>query len=284
LVAWIIHQLTGLSYSVTVHAHDIFVDKSMLKTKLSDATFIAAISKFNRSFLAREVGEEIREKTHIIHCGIVPSWYSDNLEMNRAPEEPFEIINISSLQPYKGQIYLLEACVQLREWGIPFRCRIIGEGDERSTLKRFIETNDLRDDVQLLGALPQEKVAELLPTAHCYVQPSVVTSDGKMEGIPVALMEALASGLPVVATRISGIPELIRSGETGLLVPPEDVETLASALKEIFQNKGFAAEMAMAGRNLVLDEFDLDKNVELLAARFQQVIVSNGASKQKSNH
>jgi len=178
----------------------------------------------------------------------------------------------------------LEACVQLREWGIPFRCRIIGEGDERSTLKRFIETNDLRDDVQLLGALPQEKVAELLPTAHCYVQPSVVTSDGKMEGIPVALMEALASGLPVVATRISGIPELIRSGETGLLVPPEDVETLASALKEIFQNKGFAAEMAMAGRNLVLDEFDLDKNVELLAARFQQVIVSNGASKQKSNH
>jgi len=272
LVAWIINQLSGLSYSVTVHAHDIFVDTTMLKTKMNGAAFIAAISDFNRRTLVKEVGDHIQVKIHIIHCGIEPSWYEQPGEGIQQPGDRLEIINISSLQPYKGQIYLLEACSLLKAEGIPFRCQIIGEGSEHPRLEKFIIANGLQKDVLLLGALSQERVAEVLPTTHCYVQPSVITPSGKMEGIPVALMEAFAAGLPVVATSISGIPELVRQDETGFLVPPEDAEALAEAIKDVFWNWENAKRLAFAGNQLVLDEFDLNKNVKSLALQFQALI------------
>ncbi len=273
LVAWIIHQLSGLGYSVTVHAHDIFVDQTMLKTKLHAATFVVAISDFNRQYLGAVVGEHFQEKIHIVHCGIQPSWYHQSGEEVMIAEDRLEIINVGSLQPYKGHIHLLKACAILKEERIPFRCRIIGEGGQREHLERFIASKQLHNDVLLLGALSQDRVAELLPTAHCYVQPSVITPSGKMEGIPVALMEAFAAELPIVATEISGIPELVRPGETGFLVPPEDANALAEAIKFISQNWGNAKRMAIAGRKLVLEEFDLKKNVEILSAYFQEAIL-----------
>ena len=273
LVAWIIHQLSGLGYSVTVHAHDIFVDQTMLKTKLHAATFVVAISDFNRQYLGAVVGEHFQEKIHIVHCGIQPSWYHQSGEEVMIAEDRLEIINVGSLQPYKGHIHLLKACAILKEERIPFRCRIIGEGGQREHLERFIASKQLHNDVLVLGALSQDRVAELLPTAHCYVQPSVITPSGKMEGIPVALMEAFAAELPIVATEISGIPELVRPGETGFLVPPEDANALAEAIKFISQNWGNAKRMAIAGRKLVLEEFDLKKNVEILSAYFQEAIL-----------
>ena len=272
LVAWIIHRLTGLSYSVTAHAHDIFVVQTMLKTKLRAAAFIAAISEFNRQYMVDVVGEDIRRKIHIIHCGIVPDWYSKKSQGDKESGGRIEILNISSLQPYKGQIYLLKACKILEEWCIPFHCQIIGEGEERENLENFLRAHRLSDQVHLLGALAQEKVAQILQTVDCYVQPSVIADDGKMEGIPVAIMEALATGLPVIATNISGIPEIIRSGETGFLISPGDAAELASTIKEVFQRKDYAQQMAMAGRNLVHKEFDLFTNVDLLAIQFENII------------
>lgn len=269
LVAWIIHHLTGISYSLTVHAHDIFVDKAMLPTKLRDAAFIIPISQFNRQYLAQEVGSWVHSKSHIIHCGIFPADYP----ARAAPswqDQPFEIITIGSLQPYKGQKYLIEACALLRSQNIPFRCRIIGGGELHTQLEQHIQSLNLEAHVDLLGPLPQDEVARLLLTAHCYVQPSIITPSGKMEGIPVSLMEALACSLPVVATQLSGIPELIHPGETGALVPPEDPSALASALAAVYQNPAEAHRMAKTGRDLVLQEFDLTRNGKELARLFEE--------------
>jgi colanic acid/amylovoran biosynthesis glycosyltransferase len=268
LTAWIIHQLTGISYSMTVHAHDIFVEKAMLETKLRDAEFIVPISQFNREYLAQEIGSWVRSKSHIIHCGIFPKDYP-------SPQAPswnnktFEIITIGSLQPYKGQKYLIEACAILRDRQIPFRCRIIGGGELHAQLEQLIQSFDLESQVELLGPLPQDEVARLLHTAHCYVQPSIITPSGKMEGIPVSLMEALACNLPVIATELSGIPELIRPTETGALVAPEDPQGLVNALVKMYENPEEAIRMATAGRDLVLKEFDLNKNGNLLARLFE---------------
>lgn len=192
LVAWIVHQLTGLSYSLTVHAHDIFVDQTMLPTKLRDSAFVVAISAFNRDFLVQTVGETIGAKTHVVHCGIDPFKYQRKMEVATANER-FEIITVGSLQAYKGQIYLLRACEMLRERGVIFRCRVIGEGEERPRLEAFIAAHQLDDHIELMGALAQDEVARCLQTADCYVQPSVITETGKMEGIPVSIMEAFAS-------------------------------------------------------------------------------------------
>jgi colanic acid/amylovoran biosynthesis glycosyltransferase len=271
LAAWIIHRLTNLSYSVTVHAHDIFVRQTMLKTKLGEAAFVVPISQFNQQFLEETVGLESRDAMPVIHCGIEPAWYSRN-EQDAIRNEIFEIINVGSLQSYKGHMYLLEACLLLKQLGVPFRCRIIGEGKQRINLEDYISKHDLKQQVQLVGALSQADVAEILPSADCYVQPSVIDASGKMEGIPVSLMEAFASGLPVVATDISGISELVQQDKTGFLVPEKDSLALASALQAVHEDLSHARRLANAGFELVSAKFSLSKNVLLLSEELEQLV------------
>ncbi len=262
--AWVIHQLTGLPYSITVHGHDIFVTQTMLAAKLRSATAMVAISEYNRDFVARQVGDWTRAKTHVIHCGITPANY-----VPRSPSRPtsarFEIITIGSLQPYKGHPFLIQACALLRDQGLAFHCRIIGGGEDRAMLEQLIAEQRLQEHVELLGPQPEDAITRLLPTADCYVQPSIITESGKMEGLPVALMEALACELPVVATDISGIPELVRPNETGYLVPPADAPALAAALTLVANNLDTARQYGVAGRKVVIDAFNLQTNVAALA-------------------
>lgn len=283
LVAWIIHELTGNSYSVTIHAHDIFMRTAMLPTKMRNATFIASISEYNRDYITQLVGPEVYPKTHIIHCGIVPENYTTQATSHKVGER-LEIIAVGSLQLYKGQKHLIEACRLLKEQGIPYRCRIIGGGEEQADLENRIKAAKLTDEVFLLGAKTQDEVSALLPTAHCYVQPSIIAPSGKMEGIPVALMEALATGLPVIATDISGIPELVQPGKTGYLVPPADAQALASQITAVYQNPQQAHEYALAGQQLVLEAFELSKNVTQLAQLFRQTAQSKNGKDASPYH
>jgi colanic acid/amylovoran biosynthesis glycosyltransferase len=271
LFAWITHRLTGISYSVTVHAHDIFVCRSMLATKLREAAFIAAISTFNRNFLAEKMGDWVLKKTDVIRCGIDPAQYLPRRKQT-PPSGRFAILNIGSLQPYKGQRHLIEACRLLRERGVPFECRIIGEGTLRPGLERQIQKNGLANVIFLEGAKKQDQVAQMLSEADCYAQPSVITASGKMEGIPVALMEALACEVPVVTSSLSGIPELVLQGKTGYLVPPADPSALAQAIECVYREPSQATGFAKAGRVLVEQQFNLDTNVRQLSARILQTI------------
>jgi colanic acid/amylovoran biosynthesis glycosyltransferase len=272
LAAWMIHRLTGITFSITAHAHDIYERTEMLTTKVREAAFVVAISNYNRELIARIAGDWARAKTYVVHCGVTPENYQVAPDVERRePGQRFEIISVGSLQPYKGQRYLVEACALLRERGVPVHCRIIGGGREQASLEQQLRRFRLDGTVELLGALPQEAVSRLLPTAHCYVQPSIVMPSGKMEGIPVSLMEALACRLLVVATDISGVPELVRPGETGYLVPPADAPALADALSAVYAHPQRAAALASAGRELVLREFNLRTNVATLASLFEKV-------------
>jgi colanic acid/amylovoran biosynthesis glycosyltransferase len=277
LVAYLIHRLTGIPYSITVHAHDIFKEKPMLVTKLKAAEFIIAISTFNRDYLIQQVGSWVGDKIHVIHCGVAPEEYTP-ATLPQQPPDRFEIIHVGSLQPYKGQRYLIQACALLRQQGIPVHCRIVGGGELRSELQKLVVSLGLETAVELIGPKTQEEVKRLLSSAHCYVQPSVVTPSGKMEGIPVALMEAMACGLPVVATALSGIPELIRSGETGYLVPAKDAKALADALTFIYKDPAIAAKTGQAGRAFVAKEFDLHQNTQQLSYLFGHFIQADLAA------
>ena len=263
LEAWIIHNLTGIDYSITVHAHDIYDCQAMLGTKLKGATFLAPISEYNIDFMADHVGEWVREKCHVVHCGVDLTKY-DNESSGLNQKDIFEILQIGSLHWKKGQVYLIKAIAHLRDQGVSLRLRIIGEGDERTNLEREIKLHNLGSVVELMGAKTQDEVANLLPTADCYVQSSV------SEGIPVALMEAMACELPIVATDITGIPELVLNGETGILVPPKNVEALSNALKYIKENPGLARQMGKHGRVWVQENFDLTKNVSKLISLFEE--------------
>lgn len=279
LVAYLIHRLTGISYSISVHAHDIFKEKPMLATKLKAAKFIVSISEYNRNYLMQQVGPWVGDKIHVFHCGVAPEGYTPAV-LPQQPPALFEILHTGSLQPYKGQRYLILACALLRDQGIPTHCRLIGEGELHSELLQLVNSLDLQDTVYLLGPKTQEEIKQLLPGAHCYVQPSVVTPSGKMEGIPSAIVEAMLCALPVVASELSGIPELVRSNETGYLVPPGDVKTLADTLAFIYKNPVIAAQVGQAGRELVLKSFNLHKNTQKLAYLLEGAV---GASPAASN-
>ena len=271
LSALIISELTGISFSFTAHAHDIFVHKKMLGGKIKKARIIVTISEFNKQYLLRLYPETPADKIKVIHCGVELERYKEQSSGNKGGQ--FTILCIASLQPYKGVEYLVKACAILKSRLGNFRCLIIGEGNERKKIEHLIAGLNLQKVVILLGSQPQDRVASLLGEADLFVLPSVVAADGQMEGIPVSLMEAMASGLPVVATNISGIPELVEDGVTGLLVPPGNEHTLADAIIRLYNDETLRGKMGTCGREKVASEFEIKANVEKLKDLFNTAIV-----------
>ena len=219
------------------------------------------------------MGSWIDDITQVIHCGVDLDLYSvHNHQFEKS--ETYEIISIGSLQPYKGHQYLIQACALLRDRGLKFHCRIIGGGSLLPELTLLINANNLNGMVKLLGPKNQDDIAHILSSADCYVQPSVVTPSGKMEGIPVALMEAMVSGVPVVASSLSGIPELVKENATGWLVPPGDAQKLAETIMQVRDNPMEALARSQSARRLVLEEFELHTNVQKLSHFFHQITTS----------
>ena len=262
---FVVHRLTGIPYSFTAHGSDLHVDRHMLCTKLSESAFAVPVSRYNRDVMIDECGERVRSKLVVIHCGV-------DLGVFRpadAPDGgPFTILAVGTLHEVKGQAYLIEACRLLREDRIDVVCKVVGDGPDRKALTRQIAAAGLEERVILLGRRDRSQVSQLLRTAHVLAAPSVPTKRGKREGIPVVLMEAMASGLPVVASRISGIPELVENDVSGLLVPPRNPRALADALARLHSDPTLRRTFARAGRTKVEAEFDLRKNAAELVLQF----------------
>lgn len=267
VAALIIHRLTGIPFSFTAHGSDLHKDRRMLPKKVAAAKFAVTVSNFNRELIIRECGEQFRSKIHVVHCGIDPDFFSP--VESRSLTSPFEIVCVASLEEVKGHRFLVEACRLLRERGISFRCHLIGDGPVRLEIMNQIHASDLEEHVVLHGGVPRKRVAEMLTSVDAAVLASHPTPEGKREGIPVALMEAMASGLPVVATAITGIPELVDDGVTGILVPSGDPVALADGLERLARDAELRSRMGSAGRAKVVSEFNLYGAVEKLLALMQ---------------
>lgn len=244
----------GLGFSFTSHAHDIYVEDHLIGAKLARAAFSVTISEYNRDTLARRYGEAAVRRLHVIHCGVPTGDYVF------APDgrEPGLVLAVGRLDPIKGFEHLVDACAELVRRGVDFRCRIIGDGPLRASLQRRIERAGLQARIELTGALQQERVREMLHTAAVFVLPSVVTPSGDRDGIPVALMEAMACGLPVVSTRVSGIPELVEHELDGLLAPPADALALAGCIeRQLADPAPVARDRVLHARRRVEQGFDI---------------------------
>lgn len=263
LAALLIQKLTGIPYSFTCHAHDLYMDRTMLREKLEGAGFVVTISDYNRQLLAGLYGAAAAEKIAVVRCGVDPSTFQPVLRVRRRGQ-PYTLVCVASLREYKGHRYLLDACAELLRRGMHFRCLLIGEGPLRAEIEAHIAAAGLAPYVTLLGAQPQDRVRGWLAEADAMVLPSIVGMDNQQEGIPVALMEGLATGLPVVATRLSGIPELIEHEHTGLLVPEKDAQALAGAIQRLVDNRALASALGRAGRQHVLAGYDRRQNTQRL--------------------
>ena len=202
------------------------------------------------------------DRIHRIYNGL------DLAEFGRADfsSTPPLIIAVGRLIPKKGFGDLIRTCALLLERGKSFRCEIIGEGPLENQLRGQIDELCLQNNVELAGAKPQTQLRRRLAAANVFVLPSVIDPDGGMDNLPTVIMEAMATGLPVVSTNIGGIPEMIIENETGFLVQPSDTAAMADAIETVINDRSSASRLGYSGYERARALFSIEKNVRELCA------------------
>lgn len=267
-VAALTASLCGCPYSITAHAKDIYhrdVDEDLLRWKIAGASSVVTVTDYNQRHLRALVADipGAPEKIVRLYNGVDLRRF----DARDSPSRPRPLITaVGRLVEKKGFAVLIEACRQLREEAHDFDCEIIGGGPEEAALRKLIATAGLERTITLKGVLATEEVAARLHAATVVVLPCVVGTDGNVDALPTVLLEAMASGRPVVSTRVSGIPEIVDDGRTGLLVPPGDPASLAEALAAVITDPARCQAMGRAGRRRAEELFDLEVNVARLRA------------------
>ena len=251
------------SWSFTMHGPTEFHDLRhfRLAEKVESAGFVVCISDFARSQLMAVTDPARWDRLHVVHVGIPIEQFTRARDRNGAGHRPV-ILYIGRLVPEKGQTVLLEAVARLTERGIDVELQLAGEGALRPELERSATRLDIADRVTFLGAVGQEELRELYEAASIFCLPSFA------EGVPVVLMEAMAMGLPVVTTRIAGIPELVEHERSGILVAPGRADELTDSLAGLLEEPGLRENLGANGRRAVAAGFDSEGSALRLRALF----------------
>jgi colanic acid/amylovoran biosynthesis glycosyltransferase len=268
VAAFAVNRLTGIPFSFTAHGSDLHVDRRMLPQKVEAAAFVVAISRYNKAMIVEECSGRHEDKVHVVHCGVDAEWFGRRRPS--AGRTGFEIVCVASFEAVKGHRHLIRACEQLLLRGVDFSCHLVGEGPQKKDIERQIALSGLTDVVVLHGPRTRLEVARIVARSDAAVLASAPTRNGKREGIPVALMEAMSAGLPVVASRTGGIPELVHDEHNGFLVPPGDPDALADALEQLALDQELRERLGRAGRETILREFNQEQCASELVRLIQQ--------------
>ena len=261
-MAYIVSQLTNIPWSFTLHRWDI-KENNMLKEKVKSAKFVRCISEHGKNELFEIVGGNYREKIKVVYMGVETSIRIDEFPKNK---EKFTIITPANLVEKKGHKYLIDACEILVNQGIKnFQCFFYGTGPLKGELENLIKEKKLIDYITIQGAIPHENLMKMYKNREIdmVVLPSITTSNGELEGIPVSLMEAMAYGIPVISTNTGGIPELLSNG-AGIIVEEKSPEKLAEAILKIMKDKDLRRELTERGLQRIKEDFNIEKNTKIL--------------------
>jgi colanic acid/amylovoran biosynthesis glycosyltransferase len=259
-MAWLV------PYSLMIHGPDEFydVDKFYLRQKVEQAAFVLCISDYTRSQVMKISDPSHWAKLHVQRLGVDLQLFAPSADVDR--NEVVEVICVGRFVPAKGHLVLLRSFAHLASKGHNVRLRLIGDGSERVALEAFISRERLEPFVILEGSLSHEATRRKLAQADIFVLASFA------EGLPVALMEAMAAEIACVSTFVAGIPELIRDGLDGLLVPASSATALSAALERLLSDADLRHAFGKAGRRRVEDLYNLRENTRLLAERLQEEI------------
>lgn len=268
-VARLAALLSGVPYTFTAHAKDIFhcdVDVADLRRKLEDAAAVVTVSDYNLAYLRRTYGAAAGAVTRIYN-GLDLARFAFTAPGARTPDQgPPVIAAVGRLVEKKGFADLLEAVALMVAGGRDVRLELVGTGPLLQALAEQVERLGLERHVRLRGALPQGRVRDVVAGATVFAAPCVVSEDGNRDGLPTVLLEAMALGTPCVATPVTGIPEVVVDGVTGLLVPERDPAALAAALARLLDDRDLARNLATRARGLVEAEFDVRRQATMLQA------------------
>jgi glycosyltransferase involved in cell wall biosynthesis len=259
-IAELVSQMSDIAFSISAHAKDIYLsDAADLRRKLGAARFTVTCTDFNCRTL-REIapGARVQRMYHGIDQGVF------HPRVRQATGLAPLILSVGRLRAKKGLDTLIDACRLLRGRGLLFRCEIVGYGEELRRLQALIDSYELTQCITLTGKLVRDEVIERYARAAVFVQPSRIAADGDRDGIPNVLLEAMAVSLPVVASRVSGIPELVRHRHNGLLVEADDPAALADAIGELIADKALATMLGNHGRASVVENFNNPSNLRLV--------------------
>jgi glycosyltransferase involved in cell wall biosynthesis len=264
--AFWIQKFFGISFSFTAHANDIFAprDFEIGLNKLVDAARVVGTeTDYAKEFLQERFPKRA-DRIHRIYNGLNPAEFRRADFSSTSPT----IIAVGRLIDKKGFADLIQACRLLVERGKSFRCQIFGEGPLEERLRRQIEELKLQNCVELPGPKPQHEIKKYLSAGTVFVLPSVIDPEGGRDNLPTVVMEAMATGLPVVSTGIGGIPEMVIDNETGFLVSAGDAGGLADAIDRVIIDLALAKKLGQAGHERAETLFSIQKNVRSLLALF----------------
>ena len=275
-VARLAARLTGVTWSFTAHAKDIFHDEvnpTSLATKLREAHTTVTVSEFTRTHLRTTFGADADRVVRLYNSVDLTAF--PFVTKGETPG-PSRIAAVGRLVEKKGFGDLLTAVARLVAAGRDVRVDLVGTGPLEATLRQQVGELGLDDVVTMHGALPQSRVREIVAAADVFAAPCVIGEDGNRDGLPTVLLEALALGTPAVSTPVTGIPEIVRHEETGLLVPESDPAALSDAVAATLDDPDVAAERARAARALLESDFDFRDHARELQALFAAAIASQG--------
>ena len=262
-VAHVAHLLSGIPFSFTAHAKDIYLSRpEVIERHLKAAEFTATCTGYNASHLRRLAPSLDPRKIRLIYHGIdldsftAGAGAASTTVAAATPGRPL-ILSVGRLVPKKGHEDLIAACALLRDAEIPFRCMIVGGGPLQETIAEEIRRNDLESEVSLRGAMTHKDLIGLYRQARLFVLAPRIAEDGDRDGIPNVITEAMAVGVPVIATDISGIPEVVRHERTGLLAPSRDPAAIAAAMQRLLGDPALARRLADNARALLWRDFNL---------------------------
>jgi glycosyltransferase involved in cell wall biosynthesis len=265
-VAYLVRILGGPGYSLTLHGPDEFDSPigHSLAAKVEGATFVAAVSDYTSAQIRRWVAPEAWPRIHVIRCGVEGSFFDERPSL---PPSTRRLVCVGRLTPQKGQLLLIEAFAALLRSGLQAELVLAGDGELRPIVEQRICEEDLQKYVTITGWIDERAVRQQLKEARCLVLPSFA------EGLPVVIMEAFAMGRPVISTYVAGIPELVRPGKSGWLVPAGNVEELSTALREACElSPEHLLEMGREGARRVQERHRVDVEAQQLASLFESSV------------
>ncbi|MGQ4648632.1 glycosyltransferase [Lyngbya aestuarii] len=266
-VARLASHFAGIPYTFTAHAKDIFhesVEAEDMKRKLSDAATVITVSDYNLEYLQQTYGTAAAHVQRIYN-GLDLTQFSYKSPLHRPPQ----IISVGRLIEKKGVPILIDACAILASRGCNFSCKIIGSGSLEPSLREQIQQLGLQSIVEIIGSRPQNEVFEQVQKAAVFAAPYVIGRDGNRDGLPTVLLESMALGTPCVSTDVTGIPEVVRDEETGLMVAQHDPKALADGLEGLLTDSTLRVRLATQARQLIESEFDIHRNTASVRSLFR---------------
>ncbi len=277
-IAWIANRLEGIPYSFSAHAHDIYEDDTMLRAKLKHTRLVMTCTDFNQRYLA-EMTPQQSEAIQRIYHGKPLSALCENARFNVNGDGAFRILSIGTFYKTKGFDTLIETCALLKEYGVQFECRIVGDGPKRRNIRAQIAKFGLEKHVKLLGYLPQAEIQPLREWAHVFI---LLARPDLHWGLPNVFIESLAAKLAVIGTPLNAMPELVRHEETGFIVAPNDPQAAAAAIMRMKNEPEKRREMTEKGQECALALFDEKETSKQFISAFENLLSNSHSQNDKS--